>query len=262
MNTHSNTQALGSKSRRPIVTKAMVEWMRSKDQVVKARKLRPWDAFTSAFTSALTSDERHYMDQFDPRMREHILVALYGRAEMREDLENLRTHERNRSGTLRKMRRQALEFRNRLRKFLQYLDDPGNTFLRNLPGGDDLRRARRRLGQEEKKLQILQTLLAFSIHPALRNANERAIAGKSELLQSWKRLPGFGTATVDQRFIGWMDSYLRLLVRSNGRPLPSAEIDRIIVDTLKAAFGYHCAEDRVKVTRRRLKAGSIKLSQK
>jgi hypothetical protein len=216
--------------------------------------LRTWKEFTD--------DMAPHMAQFEQPMRKLILSALYGRASLRSDLESLRALEKNRVPRLRRQRRQAGTMRKRAQKLLQSLKEPGNLPILSLPGGNYIHLGQRRLEKAAEELRWLEDLCAFCIHPTLRNPREKEIAGGSALLARWRLFPGFGVAKIDQMFIGWMESYLKLLARSNGSRLPAAEIDRIVTATLKAAFGEYRTEEQIKTTRRRLAKQPVKLGQK
>jgi hypothetical protein len=206
-------------------------------------ELRPWDEFER--------DMAPYMTQFDEALREHILIALYTRAAQRCDLENLRTQEKRRIPPLRRERIRGVRMRKHVQNAIRSLESAGANL--DLVVTYYIFEAEALLRRALVDLQFLEDLRAACVHPDLRTEIEKTTKIKSLPMEQWNLFPSFGFAKVDHMFIGWMASYLQALRRRNGSPLRSAEVNRIIIATFKAAFGESCTEDRVKTARRRLK---------
>ncbi len=212
-------------------------------------QLKSWEDFSAAM--------KDHLKQFDEIMREHVLMALFHRADMRGWLENLRSKERSRMEreipSIRRRRKLSRQMRIQINKAIESLRlarffDDGTVFQRN-----SIAQAQFLLEEAFSELQVLEDSLAAAIHPEFRNKRERQVKTHSPQAEEWTQFPGFGSAKVDQLFFQWMEDYLGNLITVKGRRLSSAKIDQLISATLDAAFGHNYPADSIKVARRRMR---------
>jgi hypothetical protein len=208
-------------------------------------RLKSWNEFTAGMAG--------YMTQFDPRLRKHILVALFHQAGQREWLEGIREDVKSKAPQLHAERIRVGRLRRRVQKAVkavQKADIKGNQgFLSR----DYVGEAILLLKLAHSESQFLENAFMARIHPALRKKKEKAVTTNLDTEGVWPLFPGFGGAKVDQMFVQWMADYLEKLVTRQGKRLSPGAINKIICETVAAAFGGGFSTEGVKTTRRRLR---------
>jgi hypothetical protein len=208
-------------------------------------KLKSWSEFRAGMAGCLT--------QFDPVVREHVLIALYHRAWQREWLEGIREDVKTKAPQLHAERIRVGRLRKRLQKAIKAVRKENRGGNQGYLVRDYVGEAILGLERAARELQILDSGFAARIHPALRTKKENAVASRSAPVEIWSVFPGFGIAKIDQMFIQWMSDYLEILVTPRGKRLSSEKINEIIVATLQMAYGERITTHKVKMARRRLR---------
>lgn len=216
----------------------------NKESDTKNLQLSSWDDFAN--------DMADVAKRFDEPLREYVLLALWHNASFWAWLEDMRDKERLRARLLRRERIHADRMRRHIKNAIVSLNKVGTGRGLESLGKNYVRDASRLLEMAVEDFLFLDDLLRALIHPALRTAKEKGQKVQSAEMGQWSIFPGFGKAKIDQMFIAWMDRYLRGLVTSDGSRLSSAEINRIIVATMKAAFHRHLTEEAIRTARLRL----------
>jgi hypothetical protein len=206
--------------------------------------LRPFNDFER--------DMAEFAAQFDGILRELVPIALYSRAGQRMDLENLRLKEKSGVPLLRKRRMRAEQKRKNLQNVIKSLNKLTADGISESTEAPAINQAKVLLRRAVEDLKLLEDYCAAHIHPDFRTESEKKVTRHSTPEERWSLIPGFGVAKVDQLFIASMEEYLKVLVTQKGSQLSSAEIDRVIIATVKAAFGEYFTIDKVKTARRRL----------
>jgi hypothetical protein len=134
------------------------------------------------------------------------------------------------------------------------VEDP--ELLKNL----DVIESRRMLSLAEADLQwVIKQMLPGSIHPKLRNANERPTSFKLPQYSD-SSMPGFGFAQIDYWFIGELDKCLDSALNRKGAAGRIGR-DRIITRVFEIAFSEFNTTEKLKNARLRI-AGKRKKSAK
>jgi hypothetical protein len=193
------------------------------------RKLKSSEKFSAAMAPS--------MAQFDENLREHLLVALYARAEQGRWLEEIRSQEKDQVPALRKNRKRAGQMRRRVEKAIESVQKAQTKDGFEVTANCYLFQAAALLRQAVADLRISEDSFATAVHPEFRTKIEQMTKARSPRADRWS---------------------LRILVTQKGSHLPLAEIDRIISAALVAAYGGGNTGEQVKTARIRLgKAGLL-----
>jgi hypothetical protein len=216
----------------------------SNKDVANSLELRSWDEFADSM--------KPLMDQFDEVLREHILMALYDRANFRGWMQDLRFKESKRAPVLRRERIRGDRMRGHIQNAIDALKKAKVTGTLVARETEYVREAEILLNRANDDLSFLEEVRIALVHPQRRNKTEKKRTVISAALEDWKVFPGFRKAKVDQMFIAWMESYLSVLITKRGRKLEPKETNELISATLQAAFHEGYTPEHVRSVRRLL----------